>query len=793
MRFISIFLFFLSITLAAESQGKKVLFTFKASQKNILQGDSTILNWNVTKAYRVMMPAVGDSNLPLIGSRIVNPNKSTEYILYVKLKDNDEASLKKRLLVNVNSPIIKSFVLPDSTNDETPVTLSWASEFTDSIFISGFDSIFDSRGSILVNPDTTSTYTLLIKNRNGYSQTKSLTIKVGLVESFKGTASIQAGDKAKITWKFKRTKYVTINNGDSLYRAHDSLTAKLDSTTTYKIRAYRNGGLVEEHKHTINATRPYIVYFKANSVIMKGDKAVLSWKVVGLNSIVKIKGIEKTFSAQGSYTVFPDTTTRYELTATASGFELNAKTDINVIERSFIRGNKHLSMVRPGQRLDFEIFATDRSKFPAEMKIYVLATDTAGYFISGLVPDSGINKPNKYFKRIVEDVEGNNSEIKQFKVKEIFRNQDSIDFVLVLDYSGSMYGRSIRKLEEACSTFIDRKNSGDRVTIVKFDNRLVVESKLIADKELLKQRFALTPFDSMAGATALYAANDIGLNCIDTSSKNPKIFIMFTDGFENSSMQYYGSRATTPFEVVSRARKMGVSFRVVSLGNNVNKTLLQFMSVLTDGNYYRVLNPNRLDRLFEDILITSRRFYEISYQPAYTNNDQQHNIKLTVNNNIQDVTAAKSFYVGDKYNIIEMEFDAYKGLAWYDSLKVKYRTLQPLHAPQRVANFDLNKSDLDTSDKTIILKYVDFLNAQPNTKALILGHTDLQGNDFACDTLSKNRAMIVKMYMLKRGIAKDRLLIEGIGKRSPMWPDEVNEYQAAENRRAEIVMLKTGK
>ena len=70
------------------------------------------------------------------------------------------------------------------------------------------------------------------------------------------------------------------------------------------------------------------------------------------------------------------------------------------------------------------------------------------------------------------------------------------------------------------------------------------------------------------------------------------------------------------------------------------------------------------------------------------------------------------------------------------------------------------------------------------------GHTDNVGSDEANLKLSHYRAKSVRDYMVKAGIASERLQAKGYGEMQPVADNETEDGRKA-NRRTEFVILET--
>ncbi len=87
-----------------------------------------------------------------------------------------------------------------------------------------------------------------------------------------------------------------------------------------------------------------------------------------------------------------------------------------------------------------------------------------------------------------------------------------------------------------------------------------------------------------------------------------------------------------------------------------------------------------------------------------------------------------------------------------------------------------------------------FLINNPTYGLEITGHTDSKGTDEYNDKLSQERAQEVADYLMKKGIAKERLIVKGVGEKQPIAPNEFpdgrdNEEGRATNRRVEFKLF----
>ncbi len=103
--------------------------------------------------------------------------------------------------------------------------------------------------------------------------------------------------------------------------------------------------------------------------------------------------------------------------------------------------------------------------------------------------------------------------------------------------------------------------------------------------------------------------------------------------------------------------------------------------------------------------------------------------------------------------------------------------------------FDTNSAILKSSAKHDLDIYADFMKANPETRIRITGHTDSTGEASYNQQLSEKRANAAKAYLVKKGIAEDRMETHGAGETSPISDNSTRDGRA-HNRRVEVELIK---
>ena len=115
------------------------------------------------------------------------------------------------------------------------------------------------------------------------------------------------------------------------------------------------------------------------------------------------------------------------------------------------------------------------------------------------------------------------------------KNKKEINIVFLLDRSGSMHGTEQDTIGGYNSYIKSRINDNAYVTTILFDDKYEIINKNIPIKnikELTNKEYYTR------GSTALLDAIGKSINYMDELNKKKVIFIITTDGYENSSTKY---------------------------------------------------------------------------------------------------------------------------------------------------------------------------------------------------------------------------------------------------------------
>jgi outer membrane protein OmpA-like peptidoglycan-associated protein len=107
-------------------------------------------------------------------------------------------------------------------------------------------------------------------------------------------------------------------------------------------------------------------------------------------------------------------------------------------------------------------------------------------------------------------------------------------------------------------------------------------------------------------------------------------------------------------------------------------------------------------------------------------------------------------------------------------------------------SFDTNRYEIKSNLRPILDRFATTLNQNPVTTVTIIGHTDSTGTDAINNPLSVNRAAATRDYLVDRGVATNRIAIDGRGSREPIADNNTVDGRA-KNRRVEIFVAESAR
>jgi hypothetical protein len=220
-------------------------------------------------------------------------------------------------------PSVSITASPETINFDESTILTWSSHDADSVSINNGVGTVEKRGTTVVKPYRTTTYTICGVNADGQAES-SVTVKINysgpepILNVSAYPTSIFPGESSMLTWSTTNAYSVSVDNGIGFVPLNGSMKVSPTVTTTYTFSAFGQGG-EKTFRITIDVMSPTpTATITANPVQIKlGEESVLEWTYTNAETVTIEPGnIDATSSK--SQAVSPTKTTTYTITAVGS-------------------------------------------------------------------------------------------------------------------------------------------------------------------------------------------------------------------------------------------------------------------------------------------------------------------------------------------------------------------------------------------------------------------------------------------------------------------------------------------
>lgn len=214
----------------------------------IFAGESTTLSWVVENSVDSLTidPDIGD--VTGLSSIVISPTETTTYTLTAQ---NLAGVVTSEAIITVSpvpQPVITSFTADSGTiNNGESTTLRWQiTNSADSITIEPGIGDVTGQDSVVVSPNTTTTYTITAVNGGG-SDTEQVTVTViqpPVITSFTAApGTINQGESSTLSWGISNSvDSVTITPGVGDVTGQSSVSVSPGSNKTYTLTATNSAG-----------------------------------------------------------------------------------------------------------------------------------------------------------------------------------------------------------------------------------------------------------------------------------------------------------------------------------------------------------------------------------------------------------------------------------------------------------------------------------------------------------------------------------------------------------------------
>jgi peptidoglycan-associated lipoprotein len=128
------------------------------------------------------------------------------------------------------------------------------------------------------------------------------------------------------------------------------------------------------------------------------------------------------------------------------------------------------------------------------------------------------------------------------------------------------------------------------------------------------------------------------------------------------------------------------------------------------------------------------------------------------------------------------------GIPQGDLADIEGMTPDTNHFAGQTVHFDFDSFVVKSSEHSKVEAVGDELKVKAETKLMIDGHCDERGTEEYNRALGERRALALREYLVRYGIAPERVFTRSFGEDQPVDPGHTEEAWA-KNRRGEFILL----
>ena len=226
----------------------------------------------------------------------------------------------------------------------------------------------------------------------------------------------------------------------------------------------------------------------------------------------------------------------------------------------------------------------------------------------------------------------------QLSLKEEEVKAEGIDIILVMDLSSSMLAQDFQpdRLSVSKKVAIEfvNKRSYDRIGLVVFAGESYTQVPLTTDHAIVKSFMSELEVGRLKDGTAIGMGLASAVNRLKDSEAKSKVVILLTDGVNNAGY-------VKPLTAAEIAKEFEVKVYTIGVGSEgsarspvnkrsdgryvfgmarveIDEALLREISSMTGGRYYRALDSESLQRIYQEIDKLEKTEIEVNVFKRYS-------------------------------------------------------------------------------------------------------------------------------------------------------------------------------
>jgi VWFA-related protein len=249
-----------------------------------------------------------------------------------------------------------------------------------------------------------------------------------------------------------------------------------------------------------------------------------------------------------------------------------------------------------------------------------------------------------------EDFEVKDNGVRQ-RIEVVNREETPTTAVLAFDVSASVAGRKLEQLRAAARAFLAHMRRGDEAALLTFNHKIELRQAPTTDRDALAG--ALDDVTA-SGGTAVIDALYLGLK--KRWGRGRPLVVLFTDGedsgswLENDDVLQAARESSALLYVVgtrqpSRRPPVLLGTPESRTRNEPGPVYLLRRAAETTGGAYWTTDPDRLEKVFLEVLEAANARYILSYQPEGVKREGHHRLDVSVRQRGVEVRARQEYVV----------------------------------------------------------------------------------------------------------------------------------------------------
>ncbi len=338
-------------------------------------------------------------------------------------------------------------------------------------------------------------------------------------------------------------------------------------------------------------------------------------------------------------------------------------------------------------------------------------------------------------------------------------DRQPIDLVLCVEYTDATFP-FFGSIAQALRSALPLLPPASTVSLV-FYNHSINATQLQTPLEDYSSQFHFLGFAPRSNLSAFLRALYHTVAIPLASPDHRRVVIHIGRGVDNASL------AVSLQDVFEAIRQQRVNLFFVGVGEWDNTALLsRFEAQVAAPLYFpSSISVSELKGIFQEIFLSLQTAYRVTVGYALYREWQQENRHFSIRCRM----GAKMLS-----NPVRVEIDEAR---------------QTILSHQILATFATGSSRVDPVFAEQLDRVVELLRTNPEQRIVLQGHASASGTEQRNQQLSYARALAVKRYLVRKGIAADRIHCIGLSSTSPIYPLPYADWQRRLNRRVEIRWL----